>query len=86
MLGNSTPLGIQLTILPNNSHVRRLTSVHNSPMPVIDTAHQHFLTARALHKAAKDNGTAKVDTLDWSAIIVGPRVNAGLDGFDSEKV
>jgi hypothetical protein len=54
-------------------------------MPVIDTAHQHLLTARALHSAQTLKGTQQFDTLDWSALIAGPRVAAGLDGLDSQK-
>jgi hypothetical protein len=55
-------------------------------MPVIDVAHQHLLTARALHTAQKAQGKQTVDVLDWSAIVAGTRVAAGLDGFDSQKV
>lgn len=55
-------------------------------MPVVDTAHQHLLTARAIHTSHKQEGKAVFDTLDWSGIIAGTRVAAGLDGFDSQKV
>ena len=55
-------------------------------MPVIDTAHQHLLTARAIHTNHKQEGQAAFDILDWSGIIAGTRVAAGLDGFDSQKV
>lgn len=55
-------------------------------MPVIDIAHQHLLTARALHQNKKQEGKAKFETLDWSGIVAGTRVAAGLDGFDSQKV
>lgn len=54
-------------------------------MPTIDTAHQHLVTARALHAAQVVQGTQQFDTLDWSAIVAGTRVAAGLDGFDSER-
>ncbi|KAF8079004.1 NAD-P-binding protein [Lyophyllum atratum] len=67
------------------SHIRRLTAETNSPMPLIDVAHQHLLTARALHQSKKQEGTAVFDPLDWSGIIAGTRVAAGLDGFDSRK-
>lgn len=69
-----------------SSHIRRLTAEHNSPMPAIDIAHQHLLTARAIHAANKQAGIAIYDTLDWSGIIAGARVAAGLDGLDSQKV
>jgi len=66
------------------SHIRSLTTEHNAPMPVIDTAYQHLLTARALHAGQVTQGTQQFDTLDWSAIVAGARVAAGLDGFGSE--
>ncbi|KAF5385352.1 hypothetical protein D9615_001209 [Tricholomella constricta] len=67
------------------SHIRRLTAEVNSPMPAIDVAHQHLLTARALHQSRKQEGKAVFDTLDWSGIIAGTRVAAGLDGLDINK-
>jgi len=60
------------------SHIRRLTSELNSPMPVIDIAHQHMLTARAGHISKSLQGTTKYETLDWSALVSGVRVTAGL--------
>lgn len=54
-------------------------------MPVIDTAHQHLLTARALHRSQVVQGKEKFETLDWSALVAGARVAAGLDGFDSDR-
>ena len=54
-------------------------------MPVVDIAHQHMLTARALHEAQKVAGTQSFASLDWSALVAGPRVAAGLDGLDSSK-
>lgn len=41
-----------LTVSPYR-HIRRLTTTFNSPMPCIDVAHQHLITARALHQAAQ---------------------------------
>lgn len=55
-------------------------------MPMIDIAHQHLLTARALHVAQKAEGKETYDVLDWSAMVAGCRVAAGLDGLDSGKV
>jgi hypothetical protein len=55
-------------------------------MPAIDIAHQHLLTARAIHTANKQAGKATFETLDWSGVIAGTRVAAGLDGLDSQKV
>jgi hypothetical protein len=54
-------------------------------MPVVDTAHQHLLTARTIHASQKQEGKVVFDTLDWSGIIAGTRVAAGLDAFDSQK-
>ena len=68
------------------SHIRRLTSELNSPMPVIDTAHQHMLTARAGHTKKVLQGTAKYETLDWSALVSGVRVTAGLAATGSGSV
>ncbi|KAL0951668.1 hypothetical protein HGRIS_008347 [Hohenbuehelia grisea] len=67
------------------SHIRRLTAEHNSPMPNIDVAHQHMITARAIHTAQKAAGKQEYETLDWSGIVAGTRVAAGLDAFDSRK-
>jgi len=71
--------------LKDASHIRRLTAELNAPMPVVDLAHQHMLTARAIHDAQKVAGTQSFDSLDWSALVAGPRVAAGLDGLDSSK-
>lgn len=65
------------------SHIRRLTSELNSPMPVIDVAHQHMLTARAAHIKKTLQGAAKYQTLDWSALVSGVRVAAGLSATGS---
>ncbi|KAG6842439.1 hypothetical protein C0991_007569 [Blastosporella zonata] len=67
------------------SHIRRLTAEFNSPMPAIDVAHQHLLTARAIHQSKKQQGKTEFETLDWSGIVAGTRVAAGLDGLDSKK-
>ena len=55
-------------------------------MPVIDLAHQHMLTARALHIKQKSEGTQKFDVLSWSALVAGSRVAAGLNGLNSAEV
>jgi len=67
------------------SHIRRLTGDLNSPMPVIDLVHQHMLTARAGHVAQTLLGKAQYKVLDWSALVAGVRIAAGLDGLDSNK-
>ncbi|KAK2461459.1 hypothetical protein APHAL10511_005922 [Amanita phalloides] len=68
------------------SHIRKLTEEHNSPMPVVDIAHQHLLAARALYQNDKAKGKAKFETLDWSGLVAGTRVAAGLSGFDNQEV
>jgi len=67
------------------THIRHLTAEVNAPMPITDLAYQHLLTARALHQIQKQEGKAVFNTLDWSGIVAGTRVAAGLDGFDSKK-
>ncbi|KZS96203.1 NAD(P)-binding protein [Sistotremastrum niveocremeum HHB9708] len=67
------------------THIRRLLTAHNSPMPVIDIAHQHLLTARALHQAEEAKGVAKNEILDWSALVAGSRVAAGRPPFTYEE-
>ncbi|KIM88938.1 hypothetical protein PILCRDRAFT_813936 [Piloderma croceum F 1598] len=67
------------------SHMRQLTNDHNSPMPVIDAAYSHLLTARALHSAQALQGHQEFNTLDFSAVVAGTRVAAGLDGLHSGK-
>jgi len=65
------------------SHIRRLTAVHNAPMPSIDIAHQHLITARAIHTSKVQAGQDAVGVLDWSGIVAGARVAAGLPPFES---
>ncbi|KAI0658476.1 NAD-P-binding protein [Cubamyces menziesii] len=71
--------------LKDSSHIRKLATELDSPMPALDTAHQHMLTARALHASQVRRGEAHFDVLDWSSLVAGTRVAAGLDGFDSSK-
>ncbi|KAJ8084539.1 hypothetical protein PM082_003312 [Marasmius tenuissimus] len=54
-------------------------------MPLIDVAHQHLITARAINTAKQQEGKPAFETLDWSSMVAGPRVAAGLDPFDSKK-
>ncbi len=51
-----------------------------------DVAHQHLITARAVHASKRARGHAVHEILDWSSLVAGARVAAGLDGFDSNKV
>lgn len=72
--------------LKDATHVRNLAAHHNAPMPIADLAYSHLLTARAIHQNQKASGTQLFDVLDWSALIAGPRVAAGLDGLRSKGV
>ncbi|EIW64465.1 NAD-P-binding protein [Trametes versicolor FP-101664 SS1] len=71
--------------LKDSAHIRKLATELDSPMPALDAAHQHMLTARALHANQVRRGHAHYGVLDWSSLVAGARVAAGLDGFDSSK-
>ncbi|OBZ79641.1 putative oxidoreductase YfjR [Grifola frondosa] len=68
--------------LKDSTHIRRLATELDSPMPAL---HIHMLTARAIHSAQMRRGEHGFDVLDWSSLVAGARVAAGLDGFDSSK-
>ena len=55
-------------------HIRRLAESHDVPMPALDVALQHMLSARA-HGGAE---------LDWTALVGGQRIAAGLPPFSSK--
>jgi len=71
--------------IKDSAHIRRLSTELDAPLPALDAAHRNLLTARALHAAQVSRGEHKFDVLDWSSLIAGTRVAAGLDGFDSAK-
>ncbi|KAM5535897.1 hypothetical protein V8D89_006493 [Ganoderma adspersum] len=71
--------------LKDSQHIRRLATELDTPMPALDAAHQHMLTARALYANQVRLGQAQFDILDWSSLVAGTRVAAGLDAFDSSK-
>ncbi|TYJ53496.1 hypothetical protein B9479_005882 [Cryptococcus floricola] len=52
-------------------NIRQLAESHNVPMPCMDVAQQHMLSARA-HGG---------DTMDWTALVGGQRISAGLEPF-----
>ncbi|QRW09326.1 NAD binding domain of 6-phosphogluconate dehydrogenase [Ceratobasidium sp. AG-Ba] len=64
--------------LKDANHILRLSQDSNSPMPVITTARDHMLTARAQEKKP-------FKSLDWSSLVSGNRLAAGLDAFDHRK-
>ncbi|KZT73299.1 NAD(P)-binding protein [Daedalea quercina L-15889] len=71
--------------LKDANHVRRLVTEYNSPMPTVDAAHSHLLTARAIHQEQTKRGEQAFDVLDWSGMVAGTRVAAGLDAFSSAQ-
>ena len=64
--------------LKDANHILQLAQDSNSPMPVITVARDHLLTARAQEKKP-------YKSLDWSALVSGSRLAAGLDAFDHRK-
>lgn len=57
--------------LADSQNIRHLADHNNVPMPVIDVAHGHLITARA-----QGNGQ-----MDWTALVGGERIAAGLQPF-----
>ncbi|CAO1622366.1 unnamed protein product [Jaminaea pallidilutea] len=55
------------------SHIRRLATSVDCPLPIIDIAHQHLLSARANAPPGKQ--------LDWSSLVAGQRISSGLPPF-----
>ena len=66
--------------------MRLLTMQEILPIHPAHTAHQHLLTARALHESKRVRGEEVFEILDWSSLVAGTRVASGLDGFDSSQV
>ncbi|KAG8724726.1 hypothetical protein FRC09_015199 [Ceratobasidium sp. 395] len=64
--------------LKDANHILQLSQDSNSPMPIITTARDHLLTARAQEKKP-------YKSLDWSSLVSGTRLAAGLDAFDHRK-
>jgi len=59
--------------LKDASHIRRLTAYYGAPMPSVDIAHQHMITAKAIHSVHKTEGKEVVENLDWTGILAGTR-------------
>lgn len=55
------------------SHIRRLATSVDCPVPTVDNAHRHLVAARA---------NAKGRDLDWSSLVAGQRIASGLPPFD----
>ncbi|BGP14851.1 hypothetical protein JCM10213_002710 [Rhodosporidiobolus nylandii] len=61
--------------LKDATHIRRLASEHGATMPALDAAHRHLVTAQA-------NGGGE---LDWSSLVAGPRLAAGLNPWTGRR-
>ncbi|BGP46971.1 hypothetical protein JCM10450v2_002823 [Rhodotorula kratochvilovae] len=61
--------------LKDVTHVRNLAQSVGATLPALDAAHRHLVTALA-------NGGAD---LDWSSLVAGPRLAAGLQPFTGRK-
>jgi hypothetical protein len=58
------------------SHIIRLGESVNCPLPVIDLARQHMISARAIGGA----------DMDWSSLSAGFRVTAGVEPFERKEM
>lgn len=67
------------------SHIRRLAESVDCPVPIIDTAHQHLVASRALGNAEKAQGKGPSGERDWSSLVAGQRISAGLPPFESRN-
>ncbi|KAI0032160.1 NAD-P-binding protein [Vararia minispora EC-137] len=67
------------------THIRHLSTDMNSPMPTVDVAFQHLLSARALHESQKRAGNPEFPVLDWSAMVGGVRLAAGLPALHKDE-
>ncbi|GAA5866312.1 hypothetical protein JCM1840_004081 [Sporobolomyces johnsonii] len=61
--------------LKDAGHIRRLAEEHGATVPALDVAHGHLVTA-----IAHGGGD-----LDWSSLVAGPRLAAGLSPFTGRK-
>ncbi|GAA5861450.1 hypothetical protein JCM8547_006131 [Rhodosporidiobolus lusitaniae] len=61
--------------LKDATHIRRLATEHGATMPALDAAHRHLVTAQA-HGGG---------SLDWSSLVAGPRIAAGLNPWTGRK-
>lgn len=57
--------------LADSQNIRHLADTNNVPMPTVDVAHGHLITARA-------QGSGQ---MDWTALVGGQRIAAGLEPF-----
>ncbi|KAF7372774.1 NAD(P)-binding protein [Mycena sanguinolenta] len=54
-------------------------------MPCTDIAHQHLITARAIHRSKVQSGKETANVLDWSSLVTAARAAAGVDVFASAR-
>lgn len=64
-------------------HMQRLAAEHEAAVPILDITQQHMITAKALNAALPSY--KRNSNMDWSALVAGSRVAAGLDPFESAK-
>ncbi|KAG9048835.1 hypothetical protein FS837_011918 [Tulasnella sp. UAMH 9824] len=62
-------------------HMQRLATEHQVPIPIIDIAQQHLVTAKALN--ASQPSYKVIKNQDWSSLVAASRIAAGLSPFDS---
>ncbi|CAO1626497.1 unnamed protein product [Sympodiomycopsis kandeliae] len=63
--------------LKDASHIRRLATSFDCPVPTVDNAHRNLVAARA-----NSNGR----DLDWSSLVAGQRISSGLPPFEKKDV
>ena len=61
--------------LKDANHLRHLAAEHDCIIPTVDRAHSNLITARAMGGGS----------LDWSSLVAGPRLAAGLSPFTGLK-
>lgn len=59
------------------SHIRELGSSADCPLSIVDAANQHMIAARA--------NAPPHSNLDWSALVAGQRMTAGLDAWKGKR-
>ncbi|KAH8923408.1 NAD(P)-binding protein [Atractiella rhizophila] len=61
--------------IKDSEHILALSSLHHTPIPVIESAHSHFLTAKAVTKD-------EADRYDWSSMVAAHRLAAGAEPLE----
>jgi hypothetical protein len=88
-LWQAYPVSVDDPVVPDACHRRRSPAPSHRSLHSSITVARRTLTLRCVREPAEAQSTDDVlslDTLDWSSLVAGSRVAAGLDAFDSEKV